>query len=146
MSEQTTIKPAIEYMNDLCSWTIDEGAPPFDERWTKRLALASDLLSAKDATIAQLRAAVGRLEGERQALAQTVDAMRWTLETIADPANSHKRDGSVYIPDVVAELACDALKKAAALAADERGACPACGTLPEEPEHDPTCPLFTADH
>jgi hypothetical protein len=106
------------------------------------LAVAGD--AATD--YAQLRAAVGRLEGERQALAQTVDAMRWTLETIADPANSHKRDGSVYIPDVVAELACDALKKAAALAADERGACPACGTLPEEPEHDPTCPLFTADH
>ena len=24
-------------------------------------------------------------------------------------------------------------------------ACPACGTLPEEAEHDPTCPLATAN-
>ena len=28
---------------------------------------------------------------------------------------------------------------------DPPSACPACGTLAEEPEHDPTCPLATAD-
>ncbi len=27
---------------------------------------------------------------------------------------------------------------------DPPSACPACGTLPEEVEHDPTCPLATA--
>ena len=27
---------------------------------------------------------------------------------------------------------------------DPPSACPACGTLPEEAEHDPTCPLVSA--
>jgi hypothetical protein len=31
-------------------------------------------------------------------------------------------------------------------AVDLPKACPACGTLPEEMEHDPTCPLLTASH
>jgi cell division protein FtsB len=52
-------------------------------------------LEALTADLAQLRARVTKLE--------TV------LEEIADPNNSHKRDGSVYIPDVVATAARSAL-------------------------------------
>lgn len=68
------LKPAIEYMNDLCSWTIEEGVPPFDKRWSGKLAEASDMLAAKDAELQSLRRRVMELEAVEAAARHVVFA------------------------------------------------------------------------
>lgn len=47
-------------------------------------------------------------------------------------------------PEIVRVPECDEVVSENAAQQNLPSACPACGTLPEEAEHDPTCPLATA--
>jgi hypothetical protein len=49
-------------------------------------------------------------KAELRAIVDHINKLESVVQMVADPENSHKRDGSVYIPDVVQDVARVALR------------------------------------